>query len=465
MIDPKLTSRLKSGQTGTAAFIKDIRKPETIAKAVCAFLNSEKGGVVYVGITSDGDPAGLKSFDDDKVKTLSEKIRAMIDPLALYSITSASLKDGDVVVIDVPSGADKPYLVSGAFWVRENLAVRAATRDEVNAMFDDRTEASERWERRISSSMQDEDLDTELVRSVRSKSEKRGRLVLDDDIDTDMEVLRELSYWRPKGFTNACDISFGKHPERRHPQTRAQLLVFRDDKIEDTTRSDWFDGSVLKLVERLMDKLSAYNETNSTFREDTLERDDQPRYHPYALREALVNAFAHRDYEAYSGGVKVSIYDDRIEFWNTGRLNEHIKISDLPRKHMSYPNNPDIAHAFFLNLLMERTGRGAERIVEACKVIGAPRPVWVQDHGGVTLTLYASLSPGEAAATQLNDRQRAFVEAVKPGEAVSLAEYMERFASDISDRQARRELSELEDFRLVRKEGKSVATVYRRLES
>lgn len=464
MTDSSLSRRLAQGPTSRAAFIGKITDAKGIAKAVCAFLNSSEGGNVYVGVDDNGVPLGA-AIDDKKLKKFSEDIRALIDPPTLFSISTAVHKQNSIVVIDVPSGSDKPYMSNGSFWVRHSLVVRAATRDEVNDMFDDRTEASERWERRISSSMQDEDLDTELVRNVRTKAEKSGRLVLDEDIDTDLEVLRELSYWRPKGFTNACDIAFGKHPERRHPQTRAQLLVFRGDKIEDTTKSDWLDGSVLKLVERLMERLSAYNETSSTFREDTLERDDRPRYHPYALREALVNAFAHRDYEAYSGGVKVSIYDDRIEFWNTGSLNEHIKISDLPRKHMSYPNNPDIAHAFFLNLLMERTGRGAERIVEACKVIGAPQPVWAQDHGGVTLTLYASLSPGEAAATQLNDRQRAFVEAVKPGEALSLAEYKERFASDISDRQARRELSELEDFRLVRKEGKSVATVYRRMDS
>ena len=465
MMDTGLSHQLSQGPSKTATFLNDVSEPKAIANAICAFLNSDHGGIVYVGVSNHGVPVGAKNFDDAKLKNLSESIRAMIDPPALYSITVVKLKSGDIIVVDVPSGSDKPYMANHVFWVRKQLKVRAASRDEVNKMFDQRTGASERWERRVSSSMQDEDLDTELVKSVRLRAEKRGRLVLDEEMQSDQDVLRELSYWRHKGFTNACDIAFGRRPDRRHPQTRAQLLVFKVDKIEDTTKSDWFDGSVLKLVERLMDRLSAYNDTNSTFREDTLERDDQPRYHPYALREALVNAFAHRDYESYSGGVKVSIYNDRIEFWNTGQLNKNIRISDLPRKHQSYPNNPDIAHAFFLNLLMERTGRGAERIVEACKVIGAPQPVWSQDSGGVTLTLFASLSPGEAAATQLNTRQRAFIEAAIPGEALSLADYMDRFATDISKRQARRELSELESFRLVRKEGKSVATVYRRLNS
>jgi ATP-dependent DNA helicase RecG len=101
-------------------------------------------------------------------------------------------------------------------------------------------------------------------------------------------------------------------------------------------------------------------------------------------------------------------------------------------------------------------------IVEACKQIGAPDPVWTEDQGGVTLVLYAVLSPSGTAA-QLSARQRAFLNEVRPGDAISLADYIKRFASGISDRQARRDLAKVESRRFVKKDGRSVATVYRRL--
>ena len=57
-----------------------------------------------------------------------------------------------------------------------------------------------------------------------------------------------------------------------------------------------------------------------------------------ALREGLRNEFfAHRDYSSFSGGPTVSVFADRIEIWNTGRLPEGLKLADLKRNHPSLP--------------------------------------------------------------------------------------------------------------------------------
>jgi ATP-dependent DNA helicase RecG len=50
------------------------------------------------------------------------------------------------------------------------------------------------------------------------------------------------------------------------------------------------------------------------------ERVEAPLFPPVALREALVNAFVHRDYSIPGGAVSVAIYDDRLEIWSDGRL-------------------------------------------------------------------------------------------------------------------------------------------------
>ena len=433
-----------------------------IAREVCSLLNSGDGGIVFAAVDEKGKPL-QGDLTLDAARLLEAALQAEISPSALFSVSVDMVKEGTVLTIEVPPGSDRPYVVAGAVWVREGAGARPAAAEDIRVMFAGTEQASLRWERRISTGMGERDLDLALVRRVRESAEKAGRLAL-LDAETELEMLDELSLRRPKGFTNACDVLFAKKPSQRLPQTRVQLLEFRGDKTDDTYENyKWFEGSAIEIVERLFAALQPYKRTRARFIEGSLEREEQPAYHDFPLREGIVNALAHRSYESFSGGVKVSVYPDRIEFWNTGKLPPEISIKDLPRKHQSFPVNPDIAHVFYLNRVMDRTGRGTERIAEACKQIGAPPPVWTQDQGGVTLTLYAALSSPEKAATHLNKRQRAFLGALQPGEAIAVADYIARFAPEISPRQARRDLIELEKFRFVRKEGQSVATVYRRL--
>jgi len=464
MKDLSITQRLANGEDATTSFVANADDPEAIARLVCGLLNSETGGVVFVGVDASGRPLKSKPTSDQS-RTLEGALQKAISPSGLFSVSADPVKDKGIFTIDVPPGSDRPYVVGGSVWVREKKTTKPAEAEDIRAMFVGAEHAGLRWERRISTAMVESDLDLTLVRLVREKAEAAGRLVL-EDVDDELGMLRELSYARAKGFTQACDVVFAKKPGRRLPQTRVQLLEFRSKKTDDTYENfRWFEGSAIDIVEQVYTALQSYNRTQADFREGSLDREERQAYHDFPLREGIVNALAHRSYESYSGGVKVSIYPDRIEFWNTGKLPPEISIKDLPRKHQSYPTNPDIAHAFYLNAFMERTGRGTERIAEACKQIGAPPPVWIEDQGGVTLTVLSALGARRPAAALLNQRQRAFLDAVRPGEAISLTAYIESFANSVSERQARRDLAELERHRMVRKQGRSVATLYRRLKS
>ena len=76
-----------------------------------------------------------------------------------------------------------------------------------------------------------------------------------------------------------------------------------------------------------------------------------------ALREALINAIAHKDYG--SGiPIQISVYDDKLMIWNPGQLPVDWSLGRLLAKHASQPANPDIANAFFLAGKIESWGRG-----------------------------------------------------------------------------------------------------------
>ena len=174
-----------------------------------------------------------------------------------------------------------------------------------------------------------------------------------------------------------------------------------------------------------------------------------------------MNAIAHRDYSSFSGGVTVSIYPERIEIWNSGRLPYELEPADLRGIHPSIPTNPDISHVLYLRRLMERIGRGTQKIIAATKELGAPTPKWADRPSGVTLTLFAAKG-GATAALELNIRQLELLRTLQPGERIHANDYAASVADQVSERQARRDLSALEEGGFLKRGGAARSTYYQR---
>lgn len=88
------------------------------------------------------------------------------------------------------------------------------------------------------------------------------------------------------------------------------------------------------------------------------ERLDDPLYPPVVLREALANAFCHRDYSIGGGSVAVAVYDDKLEITSSGALHFGLTAEALFAPHESLPWNPLIARVFYRRGLIESWGRG-----------------------------------------------------------------------------------------------------------
>lgn len=94
-----------------------------------------------------------------------------------------------------------------------------------------------------------------------------------------------------------------------------------------------------------------------------------------ALREALLNALCHKQYQS-GVPIQISVYEDKLYIANCGCLPENWTLENLMRKHASSPYNPYIAHVFYLAGFIESWGRGIEKICSACQKDGVPLPVY-----------------------------------------------------------------------------------------
>jgi len=138
-------------------------------------------------------------------------------------------------------------------------------------------------------------------------------------------------------------------------------------------------------------------QTRAHFRKGTPQREDIPLYPEFAVREALINAFAHRDYTSPSGGIVIHLYPHRMEIWNSGSLPDGVTVETLSKGHISVLRNPDIAHVLYLRGLMEKAGRGSVQIIKACREAGLPAPTWVSGENlGVTITFTAPQATHQA---------------------------------------------------------------------
>ena len=132
------------------------------------------------------------------------------------------------------------------------------------------------------------------------------------------------------------------------------------NKLEFKDRKE-FTGSVLKQANEAFEYLNLFNRIKGKI--VGLERVDTRDYPEYALREALLNAIIHRDYN-FTGSILISLFDDRFEITSLGGLVKGLNMADL-YYGVSESRNPNLANVFYRLKYVESFGTGIERIFES----------------------------------------------------------------------------------------------------
>ena len=190
-------------------------------------------------------------------------------------------------------------------------------------------------------------------------------------------------------------------------------------------------------------------------------RVDTPAIPFKVLREALINALCHRDYSLRGGSIDIAIYDDRVEITNAGTLPPDIKVSELSKKHESYPRNPLIAHVLYACRMIERWGRGTLDMIELCKQAGNKPPKFEESTGSfsVTVPLREAISRiiiPSATAVKLTDRQQEIMKILNQG-PMSRKQILSRLKDKPTDRTVQRDLLALNKLGLIVPEGEARA--------
>jgi hypothetical protein len=104
------------------------------------------------------------------------------------------------------------------------------------------------------------------------------------------------------------------------------------------------------------------------------------------MREILINAVIQRDYSTADGAVLLAIFDDHVEVWSAGKYPSGITPESLTRAHLSVQRNPIIAEVFYRTGLIEKWGRGDNRVAEMCTAAGIAPPKFDEIAGAAVVT-------------------------------------------------------------------------------
>jgi predicted HTH transcriptional regulator len=180
---------------------------------------------------------------------------------------------------------------------------------------------------------------------------------------------------------------------------------------------------------------------------------------PYgAIREAVVNAVAHRNY-ASKAAVQVMVFADRVEVWNPGGLPEDLTVDQLRKPHHSVPRNRLLCEPLFLAHYIERAGTGTLDIIRLCAEAGLPEPDFRHEGERFVVVLRRDWLTDEVMTRLgLNERQRKGVLKLRSNRTMSTLEYQR--LQGCSRRTAARDLDDLLNMGVVAREGAGRAAHY-----
>lgn len=321
---------------------------DKFGEAVCAFANdmpdSGKPGYLLIGVRNDGSLNGLKATDELLQKFAALRSDGNILPIPSIAVESFSFPDGDVIVVEVQPSDQPPVRYRGRTWIRIGPRRDIASPAEETMLAERKARNFTTFDARPCFGASLDDLDIDLFQHDYLYKAVDAEVLAADDrpIERKLESLRFFNsvYGLP---TNAAILLFGKDPRRFFPGAYVQYVNFGGlDKAATILNEHPFKGPIV----RMLAQIDLFIETTvarkrpvfvTALREET--RTDYPKG---AIRELVMNAIMHRDYQG-NAPIHFYQYSDRLEIVNHGGLYGRARPENFP--NVSDYRNPIIAEA------------------------------------------------------------------------------------------------------------------------
>ncbi len=358
-------------ETETREFKKSLAELKQGLASLAAMLNKHGRAELWFGIAPNGSAVGL-DVNEKTLRDVSQAIAAHIEP-AIYPRISRQIMDGKPCLKVEAEGWQSPYFAYGRAYIRVADEDRKLSASELKSLILEHNRDALRWVNEPSGLTLEQLAPEKINHFLTLANLPEG---------APASALEKLDLLRQGMPVNAAKLFFASAPI----QLRCAVFATRTSSTI-IDRHD-FDGDILELIEEA-EKYILKN-IHIGMRLEGLRRVDVPEISLKAIREALVNAFCHRDWRD-PDYVQVAIFKERLEIRSPGGLYGDLTLDEIRQGNVSRRRNPKIADLLRRIHLVEAWGRGVPLILE-----NAPATSFVEI-GGLFITRFARPSALDAS--------------------------------------------------------------------
>ena len=374
MTEKQLQNLISQKENQTLEFKESTGEKKEICETICAFANSQ-GGIILVGVKNNGNLSKAKITEKSQtdISDLFVGFKPPITSLISFE-TFYNFQGQNILIIKVKKANSAKNFYKKTCWKRVGASNKDITQEIINQI----TSQNQDWSAQVCEGATVEDLDEEALENAKKIwYDKTGNSeilnystnqVLTALFDTTEILNATLILFGTKqalskfGINNEISFEYRKNPKQ----------------IEYDDRRD-FQRCFMLEYDHIWEKIDARNEVYRFQKGLIIE--EIKKFSEVVLRESILNAVAHRDYESYYASSQIFIKQnpDFIEFQNPGKLPVDPNPVDLIT-HPSTPRNKKLAEAFQKLRLTNRAGMGIDLIFKRTIQEGKGMPVYTNFH-------------------------------------------------------------------------------------
>jgi len=410
-----------------------LSEKEEILETISAFSN-KKGGRVLIGIDPSGKVIGV-NIGSNTIENLAGEIKQNTDPKVFPDISVQKINSREIIEIKVPEYPIKPVFAKDKVFIRVGKSNQKASAEKIRSFINEHRKRY--WDSEVSSVKLSE-ISAQKVRSFIRKYEEERDAVLDGSKSTE-EILKKLKLLKSKKPCNAAVLLFSKKPQLHFYNSLLRCARFKDNEAIDFIDMQDINGTIIEQVPAALNFVRKHINIAAVIKGKP-EREDIWEIPKEALREAIINAICHRDYES-TANVQIRIFDNRLEIWNPGLLPDNISIEELKKEHPSIPRNESIARCFYMIKYIEQWGTGTNRIVRLCREAGIKEPEFKEAGGSFVISFPRVVEKKSIQKVELTETQKKILDYLSKVSQASTADIKDELK--LSRRSIQRNLNQI----------------------
>lgn len=452
-----MSHKIRAGSNQLVALLAEA-DAETLAETIVAFANAD-GGSIYIGVTEEGKPtSGLYPDEfNEIVQQAGARCRPPI-PLKWEQIES---EGAFVFVSRVQRSPEIHTLDDGRVLVRTGPKNRVLSGTQIQQLSNSRS--SGEYEADPVPGATRDSFDDDVLREFVEAWEKRQGRPLTRPLN---DLLTEMGCLHPDGRPSVAGILlFCKNPQAFITRSGLVFVRFEGTQVRKPDgeagygRRVEITGPLPKIIKRTWDIIQEEIRIGAVVR--GLERKEQWLYPPGALREALVNAVAHRDYRLRGRPIEVRMFSDRMEISSPGSLPGYITVDNIVEEHFS--RNPRIVSGLYQWGYIEELGLGVDLMIEDMVNAGHPPPEFRATEFSFTV-IFKNLQDRKPIAApikelSMNERQAKALAYLQQNGRITNREY-QKLCPVVSSETLRLDMVDLVERGILLKIGEKRGTYY-----